>query len=83
MTTLGYLVIAVGILVALYGEVRFLVVAYNRNLWWFFGCLFLPFVGWIFLLLNLKATIRPFAVSTLGLIAVGLGAWMAGIIFPL
>ena len=71
---------ALGVIVCLYGQVRFLVVAYNRNLWWFFGCLFVPLVDWIFFFLNLKATIKPFALSLLGLLLAGLGAWMAGVL---
>ena len=80
MTPLGYGLMALGVIVCLYGQVRFLVVAYNRNLWWFFGCLFVPLVDWIFFFLNLKATIKPFALSLLGLLLAGLGAWMAGVL---
>jgi hypothetical protein len=36
MVALGYALLALGFIVGLYGEIRFLVVAYNRNLWWFF-----------------------------------------------
>jgi hypothetical protein len=82
MVSLGYILLALGFIIGLYGEIRFLVAAYNRNLWWFFGCLFLPFVGWVFLLLNLKTTVKPFALSLVGLIVAGLGSWMAGIHWP-
>jgi hypothetical protein len=82
MVLLGYILLAFGLIVGLYGEVRFLVVAYNRNLWWFFGCLFVPLVSWVFLLLNFKATIKPFGLSLLGLLLAGLGCWMAGVVWP-
>jgi len=82
MTPLGYVLLVVGLIVSLYGEVRFLAVAYNRNLWWFFGCLFVPLVAWVFLLLNLKATIKPFGLSLLGLVVAGLGCWMSGVVWP-
>jgi hypothetical protein len=82
MTFLGDALLFLGVIVCLYGEVRFLVVPYNRNLWWFFGCLFVPPVAWIFFFLNLKATIRPFAISIGGLIMAGLGAWMSGVVWP-
>jgi len=82
MTLLGYILLTVGLLVGIYGEVRFLVVAYKRNLWWFFGCLFVPFVSWVFLFLNLKSTIRPFALSLLGVLVAGAGCWMSGFIWP-
>jgi hypothetical protein len=82
MVTLGYIVLVLGLLVWLYGELRFLVVAYHRNLWWFFGCLFVPLVSWVFLFMNWKATTRPFMLIAAGLIVAGLGAWMAGVVMP-
>ena len=82
MATLGYILLVLGLIIAFYGQVRFLVVAYSRSLWWFFGCLFVPLVDWIFLFLNLKATIKPFALSLLGLGMAGLGAWLAGVVWP-
>jgi hypothetical protein len=82
MMSLGYILLGLGFVIGLYGEIRFLVTAYKRNLWWFFGCLFLPVAGWVFLALNLKATIKPFALSLIGLVIAGLGARMAGIDWP-
>ena len=79
MVTLGYVLLAFGLIVAFYGDVRFLVVAYNQSLWWFFGCLFVPLVGWVFLFLNLKSTIKPFGLSLLGFILAGVGVWLAGV----
>ncbi len=82
MVPLGYILLAVGLIIGLYGEVRFLVVAYNRNLWWFLGCLFVPLVSEVFLFLNFKATIRPFGLSVLGFLLAGLGSWMGGVVWP-
>jgi hypothetical protein len=82
MVPLGYMLLAVGFIVGLYGEVRFLAVAYNRNLWWFFGCLFVPLAAWVFLFLNLKASIRPSGLSLFGFLLAGLGCWMAGVVWP-
>lgn len=82
MIAIGYILLVLGLAVGFYGNIRFLVVAWNRNLWWFFGCLFVPFVDCVFLLLNLRATIKPFALSLLGLIVAGLGSWMAGVVWP-
>jgi hypothetical protein len=79
MVPFGYILLAIGFIIGLYGEIRFLVSAYNRNLWWFFGCLFLPVVGWAFLLLNFKAAVRPFAWFLVGLFVAGMGSYMAGI----
>jgi hypothetical protein len=82
MTTLGYILLVLGLIACLHWQVRFLVVAYNRSLWWFFGCLFVPLVDWIFLFLNFKATAKPFGLSLLGLLVAGVGGWMAGVAWP-
>ena len=82
MVVLGYILLAVGFIGCLYWQVRFLVLAYNQSLWWFFGCLFVPFVDWIFLFVNFKAAVKPFGLSLLGLLVAGLGGYMAGIVWP-
>jgi hypothetical protein len=79
MAILGYMLLVLGLIACLYWQLRFLVVAYNRSLWWFFGCLFVPLVDWIFLCLNFKAAAKPFGLSMLGLLVAGLGGWMAGV----
>ena len=82
MIILGYILLALGIIVGVIGEVMFLVVAYKRSLLWFFGCLFIPIVGWIFFFLNMRATIKPFALQVLGLLMAGFGCYFARIILP-
>jgi hypothetical protein len=82
MATIGYIFLALGCAVALFWQVRFLVVAYKCSAWWLFACLFVPFVDWIFLFLNFKNTRKPFGLSLLGLIVAGLGGWMAGVVWP-
>jgi hypothetical protein len=76
---LGYILLIVGLIVAIYGQIRFLVLVYNRNLWWFLGSLVAPPVAWVFLFLDLKATIKPFGLSLLGLLVAGLSCWMSGV----
>ena len=82
MVILGYILLIVGFVGCLYWQVRFLVPAYRQSLWWFFGCLFVPFVDWLFLFLNFKAAIKPFGFSLLGLLVAGLGGYLAGIVWP-
>jgi hypothetical protein len=62
MTILGYLLLSLGCLTSMVGEVMFLAIAYRRSLWWFFGCLFIPVVDLIFFFLNLRATAKPFVI---------------------
>jgi hypothetical protein len=79
MHIIGYILLVLGLILWLVGEVMFLTVAYRRSLLWFFGCLFVPIVWFIFFFMNLRATGRPFVISLAGLLVVGLGGWMAGI----
>ena len=82
MIAIGYILLTLGIIAGVVGEVMFLVVAYKRSLLWFFGCLFIPIVCWIFFFLNMKATIKPFTLQVLGLLLAGVGGYMAGIVWP-
>jgi hypothetical protein len=82
MVLIGYICLGLGLIFWFYWQLRFLVVAYNRSLWWFFGCLFVPCVDWLFLFLNFKTTVKPYSLSLLGLIVAGLGGWLAGVGWP-
>jgi hypothetical protein len=79
MTILGCILLSIGCLTSLIGEVMFLAVAYKRSLWWFFGCLFIPFVELLFFFLNLKATVKPFSIFAFGVLMAWFGAQLAGI----
>jgi len=70
MVALGDILLGLGLIVCLYGEARFLAVARNRSDFWFFGCLFLPFVDYLFLLLNFRIAVKPFVLTLLGLMLV-------------
>jgi len=73
MIALAYILLILGFVIGLYGEVRFLVMAYRHGAGWFFACLFLPLVGWLFFLLYTKETWRPLALSLAGFVLAGLG----------
>ncbi len=79
MIVAGQILLAMGLVVALIGNVVFLKVAFRRSLWWFFGCLFIPLLDIVFLFWNWKATAKPFGIGLLGLILAHVGARMAGI----
>jgi hypothetical protein len=79
MVTIGYMLFILGMIVSLYWQVRFLAVAYRRSLWWFFGCLFVPFVDLVFLFLNFKATWKPLGLAVGALMLAAVGARMAGV----
>jgi hypothetical protein len=81
MTTLAYFLFVLGCLVGLVGDVRFMVITYRHGLGWFFTCLFLPLVGWVFFLMHAKETWRPVALSIAGFIVAGIGYWTGGFDF--
>ena len=67
-----------GLFMWLAGELRLLVLAHRRSLWWFFGCLFVPFVNWMFFLFNVNQAWKPLAMATVGFIVADLGYWAGG-----
>jgi hypothetical protein len=73
MTVLGYILFALGCLAGLAGDVRFMVITYRKGLVWFFTCLFLPVVGWIFLLMYFKEAWRPVLLSAAGFVVACVG----------
>jgi hypothetical protein len=77
VSIIGLMLLVVGIPVCFYWQLRFLVVIYNYSRWWFFGCLFVPFVDCAFVLLHFKISRKPVGLSWLGLLLTGLGCWMA------
>ncbi len=79
MVILGYILLSAGIILLLIGEIRFLVIAYQHNDWWFLGCLFIPVVALVFFLLNFRATVKPFCLQIIGILLLGIGCLMAGI----
>jgi hypothetical protein len=79
MVAVGHILVLLGFVAMLIGDVMFLTVAYKRSLWWFFGCLFIPLVDLVFLFMNWRATARPFGLSVLGLIVACIGGSLAGI----
>lgn len=55
-----------GAVISLIGGVLFLVAAFRESIWWGLGCLLLPFVSLIFLLIHWREASRPFGLSVLG-----------------
>jgi len=76
----GYILTVIGCIASFVGELKMLAISYRRGFGWLLFCLLLAPVCWLLLLLvDFKATARPFALAVFGLIAAGIGAYMAGI----
>ena len=74
----GAILFGVGLLTWLAGELRVLVLAYRQSLLWFVGCLFVPFVSWIFFVLNVKQAWKPVVMARVGFVVTGIGYWAGG-----
>ena len=81
MTVLAYIFFGLGCIVGLAGNVRFMVITYRHGLGWFFTCLFLPVVSWIFFLMYFKEAWRPVALSTGGMVLAFVGYSIGGFDF--
>lgn len=82
MRVIGYILLVLGLIGCLYWQLRFLVVAYRQSLLWFLGCLLVPFVDFLFLILHFRLARRSFGFSVLALIVTGFGGWLAGVEWP-
>lgn len=78
MTILGYIVMVIGAVAWLVGDVMYLNATYRRGLGWFFGGMFLPLFDWVFLFAHWRVAYRPFALSLGGLALAIVGAWLKG-----
>ena len=80
MITAGYILVIVGFVACLVGEVMMLTVAYKRGLGWFLACLLLAPLVWLLLLaVEFKAAAKPFAIAFGGLMMAGIGGLLAGL----
>ena len=80
MKVAGYILVIIGIIACLLGEIRMLALAYRRGFIWLLACLLFAPLCWFGLLsVDFKSTLRPFAVAVLGLIVAWVGGLMAGI----
>jgi hypothetical protein len=72
------ILILLGWLIALIGSIWFLVVAFQESVLWGLACLFIPFVGLVFLVMHFDRAAKPFFISLAGSILAVIGALAAG-----
>lgn len=68
----------IGWLIALVGGIMFLVVAFKENIWWGLGCLFIPIVQLIFLVLHWPVAKKPFFIELAGMLLIFLSVVLGG-----
>ncbi len=79
MTVIGYILLIVGSIAGLVGQVMLFRVAYRQSLGWFLGCLFIPLFEVVLLCVFFRQTVRPFGIAIAGLLIACLGGWLAGV----
>ncbi len=78
MTTIGVVLLVVGIIIALIGGIWILVLAFQESALWGLGCLFVPFVSLIFVIMHWEIAGKPFLINLGGGAVALLGAILSG-----
>jgi len=76
-STLSTILLITGFVVFLIGSLGFLIATFRVGILWGLGCMFLPFVSFIFLIVHWKVASKPFFVSLLGFVIVFSGTMLA------
>ena len=73
MEFLGMILMGVGSIVSLVGGIMFLIVAFQESILWGLGCLFIPFVALIFLIMFWDKASKPFLIQLAGIVPIFVG----------
>jgi len=78
MATVGLVLTFLGVAVMLAGAIWLLVTAFSESILWGLGCLFVPFVSLIFLILHFDKAGKPFGLWLIGLVTMLGGNFLGG-----
>ncbi len=78
MEVIAMLLSAIGMIVMVVGGIWFLVVAFQESILWGLGCLFLPIVSLVFLVMHWDKAGKPFLIQLAGVVPMILGMVLAG-----
>jgi hypothetical protein len=73
MEVIASILVVIGMLIAVVGGLWFLLVAFQESILWGLGCLFVPFVSLIFLVMHWDKAAKPFLVQLAGVVPLILG----------
>ena len=80
MVAAGYILVVIGCMACLTGQIRMLALVYRRGFGWLLSCLLLAPLCWLALLAaDFKLTARPFGLAVLGGVVAAVGGSVAGI----
>ncbi len=73
---MGTVLLIIGIIVALIGGIGILIAAFKEGIGWGLGCLLVPLVTLIFVIMHWQDTKKPFGIAVLGNILIIAGSAM-------
>jgi len=68
METLGMGLAVIGLIVGLVGSIWTIVIAFQENLGWGLGCLFVPCIQLVFVFTHWEKTKKPFLINVVGVL---------------
>ena len=68
MEVLGTILFGIGAIISIVGGIWFIVVAFQESLLWGLGCMVIPFVSLIFLVMHWEEARKPFFVQLIAII---------------
>ena len=68
--TIGAVIAILGIAIAFFGGLWFLVAAFRESIWWGLACLFIPIVSLFFLVVHWPQARKPFLLQLLGIVII-------------
>jgi len=82
MNAIGTLLVLLGWLIALVGLIMLLIAAFKEHILWGLGCLFIPIVPLIFVIVNWDKAKNAFFTWIAGILVVILGAALGASAYP-
>jgi len=76
MEYVAMIVAVTGLFISLIGTIWFLIVAFSESILWGLGCLLIPFIPLIFLILHWREAAKPVIVWVIGAVIIGVGTVM-------
>ena len=75
---MGLVIMIVGIILALIGGIGILIAAFRESVGWGIGCLLLPIVSLIFVIMHWEETKKPFLLNLAGTVLAIVGGAISG-----
>jgi hypothetical protein len=72
----GSIIIVLGAIIGIVGELMLLALAFRKSVWWLIACLFLPIGELIFLILHWKEGKKAFLIQVVGVAILFLGVYV-------